>query len=66
MSDDWKFDFYKGKIEVLEELIEIVRDLMLHSERVTDYWSYLNKLNKLEQEKYIWEHMAKEKGFYIV
>lgn len=66
MNDDWKFDFYKGKIEVLEELIEIVRDLMLHSERVTDYWSYLNKLNKLEQEKYIWEHMAKEKGFYIV
>jgi hypothetical protein len=66
MSDDWKFDFYKGKIEVLEELIEIVRDLMLHSERVTDYWSYLNKLNKLEQEKYIWEQMAKEKGFYIV
>ena len=66
MNDDFKFDFYRGLIQSKETEIELTRKAMLQSERVSDYWGYLNKLNKLTQEKWILEHLAKEKGIYIV
>lgn len=66
MNDDYKFDFYRDLIQSKELEIELTRKAMLQSERVSDYWGYLNKLNKLTQEKWILEHLAKEKGIYIV
>lgn len=66
MNDDFKFEFYRDLIESKETEIELTRKAMLQSERVSDYWGFLNKLNKLTQEKWILEQLAKEKGIYIV
>lgn len=66
MNDDYKFEFYRDAIESKETEIELTRKAMLQSERVSDYWGFLNKLNKLTQEKWILEQLAKEKGIYIV
>ena len=66
MNDDYKFEFYRDAIQGKETEIELTRKAMLQSDHVSDYWSFLNKLNKLTQEKWILEHLAKEKGIYIV
>lgn len=53
-------------ITTREELIKEYQDTMLHSDRVTDYWWYLNRINKVKNELWVLREMAKEKGIYPV
>ena len=61
-----EFDWFRKEIETREAQIKHTQEIMLGSEHVSDYWWYLNRLEKLKQEKWVLEEMAKEKGIYIV
>ena len=61
-----EFEWYQREVKTREAQIKIYQDLMIHVEKVTDYWWYLNRINELKNELYVLEEMAHEKGIYIV
>ena len=63
---DREFEWFRDIIETKRTQLELYRKQMLSSEHVSDYWWYLNRQEKLRQELWVLEEMAKEKGIYIV
>ena len=66
MNENREFEWFRDMITAREELIKEYQDTMLHSDRVTDYWWYLNRINKVKNELWVLREMAKEKGIYPV
>lgn len=61
-----EFNWYYENINNRETLLEYYREVGVKQAHVTDYWWFINRMNKIKLEIYTLEEMAHEKGIYVI
>lgn len=61
-----EFEWYEKEIETRKKRLVTCSKLAVHTADISDYWYFVRIIEKLRQEIYTLEQMAREKGIYPV